>query len=117
MAHDTNNDCKIGDTVKIEESRPISRSKRWRVREILKSREFAELQPLEIDVSLLEGQSIIPKPKEELTAEEQSSSDASPEQKEEDSSPTDVAEEDVPTDTTDEVDTDASPEQKEEDKP
>ena len=102
MAHDTNNDCKVGDTVKIEESRPISKSKRWRVREILKSREFAELQPQEIDVSLLEEQSIIPKPKEELTEEEQSTTDDLSEQQEEDSLSAEVVEEDVPTDTKEE---------------
>lgn len=35
MAHDEKNECKIGDKVLIEETRPISRRKRWRVREIL----------------------------------------------------------------------------------
>jgi small subunit ribosomal protein S17 len=34
-AHDDNNECRIGDTVKIEESRPLSRTKRWRVVEIM----------------------------------------------------------------------------------
>lgn len=34
-AHDEGNLCKIGDRVLIEESRPISRDKRWRVREIV----------------------------------------------------------------------------------
>lgn len=34
-AHDENNGCNIGDTVLIVESRPISKEKRWRVREIL----------------------------------------------------------------------------------
>ncbi|MBN9543455.1 MAG: 30S ribosomal protein S17 [Alphaproteobacteria bacterium] len=28
-AHDENNSCKIGDVVKIEESKPISKSKKW----------------------------------------------------------------------------------------
>jgi small subunit ribosomal protein S17 len=35
IAHDENNDCNIGDTVKIAETRPISKSKRWRLVEIL----------------------------------------------------------------------------------
>ena len=35
MAHDENNECKIGDKVLIEETRPLSRRKRWRVRQIL----------------------------------------------------------------------------------
>jgi small subunit ribosomal protein S17 len=35
MAHDEKNECKIGDRVRIQESRPLSRHKRWVVREIL----------------------------------------------------------------------------------
>jgi small subunit ribosomal protein S17 len=35
MAHDESNACKIGDRVRIEESRPLSRHKRWVVKEIL----------------------------------------------------------------------------------
>ena len=33
-AHDENNDCNIGDTVKVMETRPLSKDKRWRVVEI-----------------------------------------------------------------------------------
>ena len=35
MAHDENNDCGIGDTVKIMETRPMSLKKRWRLLEII----------------------------------------------------------------------------------
>ncbi|MCH8299647.1 30S ribosomal protein S17 [Candidatus Marinimicrobia bacterium MT.SAG.3] len=35
MAHDENNSCSMGDTVRIIESRPISKLKRWRVSEII----------------------------------------------------------------------------------
>ena len=35
VAHDELNDCNIGDTVKIMETRPLSKSKRWRLVEIL----------------------------------------------------------------------------------
>ena len=35
MAHDEKNDCNIGDTVKIMESRPLSARKRWRLVEII----------------------------------------------------------------------------------
>jgi small subunit ribosomal protein S17 len=35
MAHDESNECKIGDRVRIVESRPLSRLKRWRVQEKL----------------------------------------------------------------------------------
>ena len=34
MAHDVANDCNIGDQVLLEESRPLSKGKRWRVKEI-----------------------------------------------------------------------------------
>ena len=36
MAHDETNDAKVGDTVEIVESRPLSARKRWRVRRIVK---------------------------------------------------------------------------------
>jgi small subunit ribosomal protein S17 len=35
MAHDEQNQCRIGDTVVIIESRPMSRDKRWRMLEVL----------------------------------------------------------------------------------
>ena len=34
-AHDENNDCGIGDTVRIMETRPLSKLKRWRLIEII----------------------------------------------------------------------------------
>ena len=34
-AHDENNECNIGDTVKVMETRPLSKTKRWRVVEIV----------------------------------------------------------------------------------
>lgn len=34
-AHDENNDCRVGDRVKIMETRPLSREKRWRLVEII----------------------------------------------------------------------------------
>ena len=49
-AHDERNDCKLGDTVRIVESRPRSKTKRWRVAEILSSVEIAEVQPEQIQV-------------------------------------------------------------------
>jgi small subunit ribosomal protein S17 len=35
VAHDENNDCNIGDTVKIMETRPLSKNKNWRLVEIV----------------------------------------------------------------------------------
>lgn len=34
-AHDEKNDCNIGDTVRIMETRPLSKTKRWRVIEVM----------------------------------------------------------------------------------
>ena len=36
-AHDEENACRVGDTVRIVESRPLSREKRWRVEQVLRS--------------------------------------------------------------------------------
>lgn len=36
-AHDANNECRIGDVVMVEQCRPLSRSKRWRLVEIIES--------------------------------------------------------------------------------
>ena len=35
MAHDPSNECNVGDIVLIEECRPLSKNKRWRVRNIV----------------------------------------------------------------------------------
>lgn len=37
MAHDERNLCKVGDTVEIVESRPLSAHKRWRVRRVVRA--------------------------------------------------------------------------------
>ena len=34
-AHDENNECKIGDRVRVMETRPLSKDKRWRLVEII----------------------------------------------------------------------------------
>ena len=35
MAHDENNECGVGDTVRIMETRPLSKNKRWRLVEVI----------------------------------------------------------------------------------
>ena len=39
-AHDENNECRIGDRVKVMETRPLSKDKRWRVVEIVEKAEI-----------------------------------------------------------------------------
>jgi len=47
-AHDEKNECQRGDMVRIVETRPLSRQKRWRVAEIITKGEIAEVLPKEI---------------------------------------------------------------------
>ena len=42
MAHDPNNICQVGDKVRIIESRPLSKRKRWKVLEIVKKVDSGE---------------------------------------------------------------------------
>jgi small subunit ribosomal protein S17 len=53
MAHDEANDAKLGDVVRIVESRPYSRHKRWRLAEVLARAERPEVAAREIDLELL----------------------------------------------------------------
>src|SRR5208283_2930363 len=46
--HDEKNECQIGDTVKIVETRPLSKEKRWRVEEIIIKAAAIEVKPEEI---------------------------------------------------------------------
>ena len=52
--HDPENQCCLGDTVRIEETRRISKNKHWRLMEILERKQIAEVRPIDIetDVSL-----------------------------------------------------------------
>ncbi len=47
-AHDVKNECGEGDVVRIVETRPLSKDKRWRVAEILTKKEVVEIKPGEI---------------------------------------------------------------------
>ncbi len=46
--HDARNECAEGDKVRIVETRPLSREKRWRVAEVLTKKEMVEVKPGEI---------------------------------------------------------------------
>ena len=41
VAHDADNACRVGDTVSLRESRPLSKTKRWVVEKILNREEIA----------------------------------------------------------------------------
>jgi len=51
-AHDETNVCRLGDQVLIEEARPLSKQKHWRVVRILERHEVADVQPREIDAEM-----------------------------------------------------------------
>ena len=52
--HDPEGQCRIGDTVRIQETRPISRTKHWRLLDILSRRAVADVRAIE-----LEGDAVI----------------------------------------------------------
>ena len=47
-AHDEKNECKPGDVVKMVETRPLSKDKRWRIDQIVTKAEVVDMQPKEI---------------------------------------------------------------------
>jgi small subunit ribosomal protein S17 len=64
-AHDEKNKCQVGDKVRIVETRPLSRDKRWRVAEIVTKAEVVEILPEEIT----EGEIAEVKPEEKAKEE------------------------------------------------
>ena len=71
MVHDPENKCLVGDTVRIEETRPISKSKHWRLMEILSRREVAEVRPIELEADAITTVSVEDSEGTEETAAEQ----------------------------------------------
>ncbi len=55
-AHDETNACDIGDTVRIVETRPPSKDKRWRVDSIITKAKTVEIKPSEIGVEIVAGE-------------------------------------------------------------
>ena len=47
-AHDEKNECHEGDVVRIIETRPLSKEKRWRVGEIITKKQAVEIKPEEV---------------------------------------------------------------------
>ena len=47
--HDPENQCRLGDVVRIEETRPISKTKHWRLMEILERRQVVDVRPIELE--------------------------------------------------------------------
>jgi small subunit ribosomal protein S17 len=47
--HDPQSQCQVGDLVRIQETRPISKTKHWRLLEILERHQVAEIRPIELE--------------------------------------------------------------------
>ena len=47
--HDPDQQCRVGDLVRIQETRPISKTKHWRLLEILQRKQVAEVQAIELE--------------------------------------------------------------------
>lgn len=52
--HDPHSQCQVGDLVRIEETRPISKTKRWRLLEIVQRRLVADVRPIELEADVAE---------------------------------------------------------------
>jgi len=50
--HDPENKCVLGDTVRIEETRRISKSKHWRLMAILERKQIAEVRPIDVETDV-----------------------------------------------------------------
>jgi len=74
MAHDDSNECSLGDVVWIEEFRPLSKNKRWRVIEVLSRGDVADISPETIGRDLEETTQI--SAKSEAAAEAASEAEA-----------------------------------------
>jgi small subunit ribosomal protein S17 len=53
-AHDEKNECGLGDAVRLEETRPLSKEKRWRVADIITRGEVVEVTPVELETQPVE---------------------------------------------------------------
>ena len=63
--HDPQSQCRVGDTVRIQETRPISKTKHWRLLEIMQRRQVADVRPIDLegDVALvMTGEALLEMP-------------------------------------------------------
>lgn len=79
-AHDETDACHLGDLVRIQECRPISRDKRWRVVEILQRGDVADIAPHTIGRDIEETTQITPKAEAAAGAEAEDDTETTEEQ-------------------------------------
>ncbi len=71
--HDPESQCEVGDTVRIQETRPISKTKHWRLLEILRRRQVAEVLPIELESEItpvMTGEALAETPADAVNDEE-----------------------------------------------
>ena len=112
--HDPLSQCQLGDIVRIQETRPISKTKRWRLLEILERHLVAEVRPIELEADA----DVILAPEAEAETEETVDESASEEESddgeaEEEDESQEESEEDEP-EAADEVEEEPTAEEKEE---
>jgi len=105
QVHDPENQATIGDLVRIEECRPISKNKRWQLVEVLTERDVAEVQATEIDRDLVDVQRSAAR----AAAEEEEAAAERPEASVEASGETPAAEASTPVEASAEADTGGEP--------
>ena len=115
--HDPENQCQVGDTVRIQETRPISKTKHWRLLEILQRRQVAEVRPIELEIDLETAIAAADETAEVTVEEPEAGLADSPEEEPETGVETPIAEADEPGEATvEELDTGAADSAEEESK-
>jgi hypothetical protein len=112
--HDPLSQCQLGDIVRIQETRPISKTKRWRLMEILERHLVAEVRPIELEADA----DVILAPEaeaetEEIVDESASEEESDDDETEEEDESQEESEEDEP-EAADQVEEDPTAEEEEE---
>ena len=112
--HDPLSQCQLGDIVRIQETRPISKTKRWRLMEILERHLVAEVRPIELEADA----DVILAPEaeaetEEIVGESASEEESADDETEEEDESQEESEEDEP-EAADEVEEEPTAEEEEE---
>lgn len=85
--HDPESQCQIGDTVRIQETRPISKTKHWRLLQILQRRQVADVRPIELESDVepvMTGEALLEEPELPEMASDEEDTEVDSEEDEED---------------------------------
>lgn len=91
QVHDPENQCRLGDVVRIEETRPISKTKHWRLLEILQRRQVADVAPIELESDAVIVEPQVEAPNEASVADNSGESEDAPTGDESEDASVDVA--------------------------